>query len=122
MIPTTRLHSRIVAPEWLVVAGCVAVLVMWSLPPLVGVWVGAMTTAVTLVCGAAAGVVYHFRLYAVLSPTGLRRGWWWHPTREHERLDRKGRRVVLPWFYAGAAGCAGAIIGCIGFLSAALRL
>jgi hypothetical protein len=119
---STRLHTRIVAPEILVVVGCIAVLVMWSLPPMLGVWVGAFTTVFMLVAGAAAGVVYHLRLHAALAPSGLRRGWWWYPTREHARLDRIGRARVMPWFIAGATGCAGAIVGCLGFLSAALRL
>lgn len=120
MVPTTRLRSTLVAPEILLVLACVAAIVLWSLPPLLGVWVGAALALVSLWGGAAAGIVYHLRLHRTLAPLGP--GWWWNPTREHGRLDDAQRQRVMPWFFAGAAGFVGSLVGCVAFLSAALRL
>ncbi len=115
-----RIYSSFVAPEVLVVAGCLVTLVLCALPPLLGIWVGAALAGGSLVFGMLAGLAYHVRLYGALAP--MARGWWWNPTRQHVRLDRGQRRQVMPWFLAGALGFVGAMVGCLGFLSAALRL
>jgi hypothetical protein len=120
MTPAPRVRSFLIAPEVLIVIGCVATLALWSLPPLIGLWVGGTLALGALVGGALAGVVYHVQLHRALAP--MRTGWWWNPTREHGRLDDPQRRRVMPWFFAGAAGFAGAIAGSVAFLSAALRL
>lgn len=120
MTSQPQLRSTLVAPEWIVALGCVATLVLWSLPPMLGVWVGAALALGSLVAGAGAGLIYHLRLHRVLAP--LPAWWWWNPTRQHARLDDGMRRQVMPWFYVGAAGFAGSMVGCVAFLSAALRL
>lgn len=117
---TTRLTTRLGIPELWIAAGCGLTLVLWALPPLLGVWVSAVVALVSLVAGALAGVVYHLRLHAAVSP--MPRGWWWNPTAHHDRLSAVGRRRVMPFFLAGAAGCGIAVAGSIGFLSAVLRL
>lgn len=117
---TTRLHSRLGIPEVWIALGCASTLVLWALPPLLGVWIGALVTLVSFTAGALAGLVYHLRLHAAVSP--LPRGWWWNPTAHHDRLTAEGRRRVMPCFVAGAAGCGMAVAGSIGFLSAVLRL
>ena len=115
-----RVRSSLVAPEFLVVGGCVATLVLWSLPPMLGIWIGGGLAVGSLVVGALAGFVYHVQLHRALAP--LRAGWWWNPTREHPRLDDPQRGRVMPWFFAGASGFVGAMVGSVAFLSAALRL
>ncbi len=115
-----RVRSILIAPELLLVMGCVVTVALWSLPPMLGVWVGAALSAGSLVGGALAGVVYHVRLHRALAP--MPRGWLWDPTRQHHRLAPVQRDRVMPWFLAGAIGFAGAMIGAVAFLSAALRL
>jgi hypothetical protein len=120
MTPAPRLRSFVVAPEVLVAGGLVATLVLWSLPSMLGVWVGGGLALGSLVAGGLAGLVYHVRLHRALAP--LPAGWWWNPTRLHGQLDDAQRRRVMPWFFAGACGFVGAMAGSIAFLSAALRL
>lgn len=111
---------RLPAPELIVVVGCVAALVLLSLPPLVGVPFGIGVVVVSFVVGTAAGIGYHVVLHRVLAPLPPR--WWWNPTALHARLDTAQRRRVIPWFVVGASGFVGSLLGCAAFLSAVLRL
>jgi hypothetical protein len=79
----------------------IAAVVPWS-------WLfllGAVTTALGLTFGVATGLWYHIALARTLSAvSALTPRWWLRPVPLHERLDAAGRRGVMPWFYAGAAG------------------
>ena len=76
-------------------------------------YAGACVTALGLIIGVAAGIVYHVALFRALSPLGiLRPGWWWRPTILHGYLSPELRRRVMPWFHAGAAGFLVALAGC----------
>jgi hypothetical protein len=67
--------------------------------------VGAVTTGAGLAFGVATGLWYHIALARALAPMkALTPRWWLRPVPLHARLDEAGRRRVLPWFYAGAAG------------------
>lgn len=84
---------------------------------------GAVTVALGLLVGVAAGIVYHAVLFRALAPTGaLPPGWWWRPTILHPRLTPAQRRRVLPWFYAGAAGFLVTLAGCAVVLVAILTM
>jgi hypothetical protein len=75
------------------------------LPPAWLVLAGAGVTAAGLTFGVATGFWYHVALAHALAPSkALTRGWWLSPVPLHRRLDDRGRRRVLPWFYAGAVG------------------
>ena len=74
--------------------------------------VGAVTTGVGLAFGVATGFWYHVALARALSAVkALTPRWWLRPVPLHERLDAAGRRRVLPWFYAGAAGFFVTVVG-----------
>ena len=85
----------------LIAAVFVAAVVPWT-------WllvVGMATTAGGLAFGVATGLWYHIALARALSSvSALTPRWWLRPVPLHERLDAVGRRGVMPWFYAGAAG------------------
>jgi hypothetical protein len=67
--------------------------------------VGAVTTGAGLAFGVATGLWYHIALARALARMkALTPRWWLRPVPLHARLDEAGRRRVLPWFYAGAAG------------------
>ena len=102
MIPAEPTPSRTWSPEVLVVAGCVAVAVLLALPPMLGIRVAVAFVLVSFVIGVVAGLGYHVMLHRTLAP--LPRGWWWNPTRLHERLAEEARPRVLSWFVVGAAG------------------
>ena len=73
---------------------------------------GAATTAVGLAFGVATGLWYHVALARTLSPVNaLTPRWWLQPVPLHAKLDADGRRRVLPWFYAGAAGFFVTVVG-----------
>jgi hypothetical protein len=110
----------LLAPELGIVVGCLAMLAAVSLPPGLGLRLGAATTVVSLALGVVAGFVYHVRLHRELAPLPAR--WWWSPTALHGRLAQAQRARVIPWFVAGAAGFVGSLLGCAIFLSAALRV
>ena len=82
---------------------------------------GAVAVLLGLGAGIPAGLAYHLLLFRALSTSGdLPPRWWWHPTRLHERLSDAGRRSVMPWFRAGAAGFLLAVAGCALILAAVL--
>jgi len=84
------------------VAGVVGAAVI---PPSSLLVLGAATTAAGLAFGVTTGLWYHIALARALSAvSGLTPRWWLRPVPLHERLDAAGRRGVMPWFYAGAAG------------------
>lgn len=112
--------ARALSPELLVVGGCLGVVALFALPPVLGIQVAVGCVAICFVVGAVAGLGYHVVLHRALAP--LPRGWWWSPTRLHERLDSDQRRRVMPWFVVGAAGFVGSLLGCAAFLSALVRL
>ena len=66
---------------------------------------GGLLALVGLLGGGGAGIVYHLALRRTLVRQGSDvRGWVWSPVSLHHLLDERGRREVLPWFRAGAAG------------------
>jgi hypothetical protein len=66
---------------------------------------GAVVTGVGLLFGVGTGLCYHILLAkALLAAKAHTPRWWLRPVSHHERLDEAGRRRVMPWFYAGAAG------------------
>jgi hypothetical protein len=74
--------------------------------------VGAVTTGAGLAFGVATGLWYHIALARTLSAvSGLTPRWWLRPVPLHQRLDTAGRKRVLPWFYAGAAGFVVTVVG-----------
>ena len=82
---------------------------------------GAVAIALGLAAGIPAGVAYHLALFRALARGGaIPPGWWWHPTRLHDGLPDAGRRRVMPWFRAGAAGFLLALAGCALILAALL--
>jgi hypothetical protein len=99
--------------ELLVVASLVVTLfvvaaVPWPSVLVAGVW----TTAAGLVFGIATGCWYHIALgRALVAMKALVPRWWLRPVPLHQRLDAAGRRCVLPWFYAGAAGFFVTVVG-----------
>lgn len=92
----------------LVMSVVVAAVVPWS-------WllvVGAVTTGAGLAFGVATGLWYHIALARALSAVrGLTPRWWLRPVPLHGRLDTAGRKRVMPWFYAGAAGFVVTVVG-----------
>jgi hypothetical protein len=81
---------------------------------------GAVATLVGLLGGGSAGIVYHLALRRTLSRLEQStRGWLWSPVSRHALLDELGRRQVLPWFRAGAAGFFLCVAG-IGLVTAAV--
>jgi len=95
-------------------------LALAALPSHVGMWGAAIVTALALITGIVASIIYHARLRAALRPRHLLpRHWWVHPLPLHghlEELPRERDRVLTP-FYVGVA-CAvvslsGAVIGSV---------
>lgn len=87
---------------------------------------GFVTTAAGLLLGVSTGFWYHVALGRTLHASGpLPPRWWLRPVPLHARLHAAGRRAVLPWFYAGAAGfvitVAGLALSAIGMGLAAWR-
>ncbi|HSN83919.1 MAG TPA: hypothetical protein VLS88_15160 [Polyangiales bacterium] len=75
-----------------------------------GIWI----TAAGFVVGLPTGLLYHIRLYQVLSPRGeLPRGWYWRPLRFNARLGEDERAGVMAWCYVGGIGF---VIICIGLV------
>lgn len=92
--------------ELLIVVALVAGVVVAAVIPWSSLLVlGAVTTVAGLAFGVTTGLWYHIALARALSAvSALTPGWWLRPVPLHERLDAAGRRHVMPWFYAGAAG------------------
>ena len=92
--------------ELLIVFALVAAVVLAAVVPWSWLFiVGAVTTAAGLAFGVTTGLWYHIALARALSAvSALTPRWWLRPVPLHERLDAAGRRGVMPWFYAGAAG------------------
>jgi hypothetical protein len=107
--------------EILVASSVLGYLVLLTLPGIELQFVlGGWTTLVGLVGGGAAGIVYHLALRRALDRMGVgTRGWLWSPVSRHGLLDERGRRDVLPWFRAGAAGFVICLAG-IGWIVAAV--
>ena len=106
-------------PETLLAAGIVIVfltLVLTSaLVPALGMLaVGAGCLVLGLVIGLPGSVGYHVALARALAGRReLPRRWWLNPTALHGRLTPAERRVVMPWFYTGAAGFTVVVLGAI---------
>jgi hypothetical protein len=105
--------------EALLAAGIVVVfltLVLTSaMVPALGVLaLGAGFTVLGLIFGLPGSIGYHVTLARVLARRGaLPRRWWLNPTALHELLTPPERRVVMPWFYTGAAGFVVVVLGAI---------
>ena len=105
--------------ETLLAAGIVVVfltLVLTSaLVPALGVLaIGAGCTMLGLVVGLPGSIGYHVALGRTLAGRGaLPSRWWLNPTALHARLTPAERRVVMPWFYTGAAGFVVVVLGAI---------
>ena len=96
----------------IVVALALGVVLVAVVPWAWMLFAGAATTAVGLAFGVATGFWYHVALARALSPVkALTPRWWLQPVPLHARLDADGRRRVLPWFYAGAAGFFVTVVG-----------
>ena len=89
------------------------------MPALWGFYGGAAVTAFSLVLGTIAGIGYHVLLARCLG--SLPRGWWWNPTIHHDELPESARDRVLRWFYAGAAGFVGCMVGMVMVVTGALK-
>lgn len=77
-------------------------------------WVGGGLVVCGLVFSLPCAVRYHVLLHRALSPRkALDRWWLLNPTAHHVRLTDAERARVLPWFYAGAAGWALSLGGCL---------
>ncbi len=99
--------------ELLIVVALVAGVVVAAVIPWSSLLVlGAVTTAAGLAFGVTTGLWYHIALARALSAaSALTPRWWLRPVPLHERLDAAGRRVVMPWFYAGAVGFVVTVVG-----------
>ena len=102
--------------EVLVVVGVLAALVgsavMVALVPWTALFaVGLWSTAAGLALGVPTGFWYHIALVRSLRPAPPK--WWLRPVSFHGRLDAAGRRRVMPWFYAGAAGFVITVLGLV---------
>ena len=92
-------------------AGWAAVLLDWQTITVGGL----MLALVGFALGVPTGFYYHVQLYRTLAPRGvLPKGWYWHPMRYHEHLQRHERARVLSWSYAGGVGFVLILIGCAG--------
>ena len=75
---------------------------------------GLLLTALGIVAGVPAGVVYHARLYQALAPRdALPARWWLRPVELHARLLPAERPGVMRWFSVGAAGFVLALVGSV---------
>jgi hypothetical protein len=105
-----------------VVAIIVGLIVIAAVPAGSGIVVGGGVALGSLVLGAIAGLVYHVTLYRALEPRdGLPRGWVWHPTDFHPKLEDAERLRVLPWFWTGASFAALSIFGCLMVVTSVIR-
>jgi hypothetical protein len=105
-----------------VIAMVVGLLLIAAIPAESGIVIGGAIALGSLAVGAVAGLVYHVVLHRSLAPRGaLPRGWYWHPTDHHDKLDPAQRIRVLPWFVLGAAGFVGSIFGCLVVVTAVVR-
>jgi len=78
------------------------------------VMAGVLVTGAGLLFGVTTGLWYHIVLAkALVAAKAHTPGWWLRPVSLHERLDEAGRRRVMPWFYAGAAGFVVTVVGLI---------
>ena len=105
-------------PELLLTLGIVAALGaiagLWLLAPMTVLLVGFWTTLVGLAVGIPAGALYHVELHRSLSACSrLPARWWVAPTSLHRDIPDGDRLRVLGWCYAGAAGFAVTVLGCV---------
>jgi hypothetical protein len=62
--------------------------------------------------GIPTELVYYVALPLALRHSGsLPRGWYWRPFEHHHRLSRLQKAMVLPWFFTGAVGFLGIVLG-----------
>jgi len=90
------------------------------------VLVGGGMIVLGLLVGVPTGVMWHVRLYQVLSPLGrLEPGWLWSPIGYNEQLPEENRREVLAWCYVGGLGFGvfllGAVVAGAGIIRAILQ-
>ena len=105
-----------------VVAIIVGLVVIAAVPAGSGIVYGGAIAVASLVLGTLAGLVYHVTLYRALKPRdGLPRGWIWHPTDLHDKLEDAERLRVLPWFWTGATFAALSIFGCLMVVTSVIR-
>src|SRR5687767_12424471 len=80
-------------------------------------WGELIETGQLLMLGAGAlgiplEIVYFVLLGVALGRTGARpKGWYWASFLHHELLSDRARKIVLPWFYAGALAFVGIGLG-----------
>ncbi|MEM7411779.1 MAG: hypothetical protein AAF430_16230 [Myxococcota bacterium] len=104
--------------ETLGVFGAVALLALlgWLGPAVSALgWMqaGAVCIGAGLLLGVPTGVVYHWRLAAVLRAREcLPARWWLRPVSLHGRLLPGERRSVHRWFFLGGAGFLLTLLGC----------
>ena len=86
-------------------------------------WLAGILFVLGFVVGVGAGVIYHIKLYQVLTPRGeLSEGWLWKPYRDHDKLREDERGRILIWWYLGGLGFMGVVgSGLVGGV-AAIRL
>jgi hypothetical protein len=84
------------------------------LPAQTVVVAGVACAAAGLLVGVPTGLWYHVKLHACLRGQGrLPARWWVRPVALHRRLTPEQRPAVLLWFYAGGAGFALSVLGCL---------
>jgi hypothetical protein len=111
--------------ETLLIVGLAALLAFASWAPPTWLLASAVVlSAIGAGFGVPWGVIYHWRLHAVLAPRGqLGRGWWFHPTPYHRHLsDPTERGWVMDAFVLGAVGFVVACAGGVVFVAALLRM
>lgn len=72
---------------------------------------GMVVTAAGLLFGVLTGLWYHIVLARAVAAKAYTPQLWLRPASLHARLDEAGRRLVMPWFYAGAAGFVVTVVG-----------
>ena len=91
----------------LVVGSVAAAFVAWTSLLMAGM----VLTGTGLVFGVLTGLWYHVVLAKAVAAKAYTPQLWLRPASLHGRLDEAGRRLVMPWFYAGAAGFVVTVVG-----------
>ena len=93
-------------------AGIAAAVKFGSFEPLLVA--GAWCAGAGLAFGIPTALVYHVRLYRALKPRGeLPGNWLFRPIELHAKLRADEYRGVVTWAWAGGAGWAVAMLGCV---------
>jgi len=75
-----------------------------------------------LLLGVPTGLWYHVLLHRALRKKGpLPAAWWLRPNLLHDALSVDERRQIMRPFYAGAAGFALSLLGCVFVAAGAFR-